>query len=70
MSTTRTQPRIGYLPKRRKKKQPTAKTMLRIEWLNWLVEEYGASVVADWQQPAVTFQDWKRVRELAAYEAA
>ena len=66
----KTLPRIGYVPKRRRKKQPTPKTLLHVEYLEWLVGEFGAERVAEWQEPPVTFEEWKRARELAAHEAA
>ncbi|MDH3591660.1 MAG: hypothetical protein OER88_07270 [Planctomycetota bacterium] len=69
--TTRTKPRIGDVRRRRRrKKQPDPRTLLRVEWLKWLVSEYGAEHVADWQTPPVSFRDWCRSRELEAHEAA
>ena len=68
--STRTKPRIGDTRRRRKKKNPEPLTALRVEWLEWLVEKYGADVVSDWQDPPVTFTEWKRARELSAHEAA
>ncbi len=61
------------LGRRRKKKEPGRLTLLRVEWLTWLVEEYGADRVAEWDvRPAdvPSFEDWLRVRQLAAYVAA
>lgn len=66
----KTQPKIGYVPKRRRKKKPMPETILYVEWLEWLVSKFGADSVADWQEPPVTFEEWKRARELAAHEAA
>ncbi len=66
----KTQPRIGYIPKRRRKKKPTPDTLLHVEWLRWLVEEFGAEAAAEWQEAPVGFEEWKRERELAAHEAA
>jgi hypothetical protein len=65
-----TQPRIGDVPRRRRKKQPDPETTLRVQWLEWLVAEFGADTVSEWQDPPVSFQEWKRARELAAHEAA
>jgi len=31
---------------------------------------HGADVVAEWEEPPVTFEEWRRARELAAFEAA
>ena len=59
--------------RRRKKKQPGRRTLLRVEWLAWLVEEYGADRVAGWDvRPAdvPSFEDWQRERQLAAHVAA
>ena len=69
-TTLQTRPRIGYVPKRRKRKKPSPQTLLRIEWLRWLVEEFGPESVSEWQEPPVTFQEWKLNRELEAHEAA
>jgi len=69
-ATIKTQTRLGERPRRRKRKQPGAETLLRVEWLNWLVETYGADAVAEWQDPPVTFHQWRLERELAAHEAA
>ena len=66
----KTQPRIGYVPKRRRKKKPTPEILLHVEWLRWLVEEFGPNAAAQWQEAPVCFQEWKRMRELAAHEAA
>ncbi|MCK6458756.1 MAG: hypothetical protein L6Q95_02535 [Planctomycetes bacterium] len=66
----RTSPRVGDVPRRRRKKEPDRETLLRISYLEWLVEEFGADTVAEWQDPPVTFQEWKRERELSAHEAA
>lgn len=66
----KTQPRIGYRPKRRRKKKPAPETVLHVEWLRWLVDEFGSSAAAEWQEAPVSFQEWKRERELAAHEAA
>ena len=68
--TIQTRPRIGNLPKRRKKKTPSPETELRIEWLEWLVEEFGAGPASEWLEAPVSFRDWKRVRALEAHEAA
>ena len=68
--TIHTRPRIGDLPKRRKKKTPAPETLLRIEWLEWLVAEFGAEAASEWIEPPVTFREWRRMRELAAHEAA
>jgi hypothetical protein len=65
-----TQPRIGDVPRRRRKKQPDPETTRRVEYLEWLVTEYGADMVAEWQEPPVTFEEWKRAKALAAHEAA
>lgn len=65
-----TKPRIGKQPRRRRKRQPDPETELRVEWITWLVAEFGAEAAAEWQQPPVTFREWKRARELAAHEAA
>ncbi|MFI5403461.1 MAG: hypothetical protein ACHQ1G_11020 [Planctomycetota bacterium] len=69
-ASIRTSPRIGDVPRRRRKKEPDRETTLRISYLEWLVSEYGADAVADWQEPPVTFLEWKRARELTAHEAA
>jgi len=71
-TSTRTQPRIGEISRRRrrKKKSPDPITVLRIEWIEWLIEQYGVEAVSDWQDPPVTFAQWKLERELAAHEAA
>ena len=69
-SSIRTREKVGFVPRRRKKKTPAPETVRRVEWLNWLVERYGAGVVSDWQEPPVTFESWCRDRELAAHEAA
>ncbi len=69
-ASIRTSPRIGDLPRRRRKKEPDRETTLRIAYLEWLVSEFGADAVAEWQDPPVTFREWKRARELAAHEAA
>ena len=66
----KTLPRIGYVPKRRRKKQPTTKTLLHVEYLEWLVSEFGAERVAEWSEAPVSFEEWKRARELEAHEAA
>lgn len=66
----RTQSRTRDTRRRRRKKTPDKETLLRVEWLNWLVEKYGADVVADWQDPPVRFAEWKAARELSAHEAA
>ena len=69
-TSTRTQPRVGDTRRRRRKKTPDPITELRVEWLQWLVEEFGGDLVSEWQEPPVAFADWKRDRELAAHEAA
>jgi len=69
-ASIRTSPRIGDVPRRRRKKEPDRETALRISYLEWLVSEYGADTVAEWQDPPVTFVEWKRQRALAAHEAA
>ena len=68
--TIQTLPRIGDLPKRRKKKTPAPETLLRIEWLRWLIEEFGAEAASGWIDPPVSFREWRRDRELEAHEAA
>jgi len=68
--TIQTLPRIGDMPKRRKKKTPSPETELRIEWLAWLVEEFGADRASEWQEPPVSFREWKLNRSLEAHEAA
>jgi len=68
--STQTRPRLGKRRRRRRKKQPDPLTALRVEWLRWLVQEYGPDSVAEWRDPPVRFRDWKRARELEAYEAA
>jgi len=69
--STRTKPRVGDRPRRRRrKKQPNAETRLRVEWLKWLVEKYGADAVSEWEESPVSFEAWKRDRELSAHEAA
>lgn len=69
-TSIRTSPRIGDIPRRRRKKEPGRETVLRIAYLEWLVDEFGADRVADWQDPPVTYSEWKRARELSAHEAA
>ncbi len=69
-TTIRTYPRIGDVPRRRRKKEPDRETTLRISWLEWLIAEFGTDAVAEWQDPPVAFPEWKRSRELAAHEAA
>ena len=69
-NSIRTREKVGFVPRRRKKKAPAPATLRRVEWLNWLVERYGASVVSDWQEAPVNFEAWCRDRELAAHEAA
>jgi hypothetical protein len=69
-ASIRTSPRIGDVPRRRRKKEPDRETILRITYLEWLVEEFGADTVAEWQDPPVSFTEWKRARELTAHEAA
>ena len=66
----KTQPRIGYVPKRRRKKKPNPEILLHVEWLRWLVDEFGPEAAAGWQEAPVGFQEWKRERELASHEAA
>jgi len=70
--TIQTSPRIGDRPRRRrrKKKHPDPLTVLRVEWLEWLVAEYGPDAVGDWSEPPVSFEQWRALRELAAHEAA
>ena len=68
--TIQTRPRIGDLPKRRKKKTPAPETLLRIEWLEWLVAEYGAEAASEWIEPPVSFRGWLVRRALEAHEAA
>jgi hypothetical protein len=68
--TIQTRPRIGDRPKRRKKKTPSPETLLRIEWLEWLVEEFGSEAASEWIEPPVSFREWCRVRQLEAHEAA
>ena len=68
--TIQTRPRIGDLPKRRKKKLPNPETELRIEWLEWLVEEFGPEAASEWLEPPVTFHAWQLARALDAHEAA
>lgn len=69
-TTIRTEPRVGEVTKRRRKKQPSAEVELRIQWLRWLVEKYGADSVAEWQEPPVRFEEWRAERALSAHEAA
>ena len=70
-SSIRTQPKLSDpRRRRRRRKEPSTETLLRIEWLKWLVTEYGPEVVSEWQDPPVRFREWKRGRELAAHEAA
>ncbi len=66
----KTQPRIGYVPKRRRKRKPPPDTLLHVEWLRWLVDEFGPESASEWQEAPVSFEEWKRDRELAAHEAA
>ena len=68
--TIQTRPRIGDMPKRRKKKLPSPETELRIEWLEWLVDEFGAEAAAEWAEAPISFREWKRTRALNAHEAA
>ncbi len=59
--------------RRRKKKEPGGLTLLREEWLAWLVQEYGADRVAQWDDvpdDVPSFENWLRVRRLAAHVAA
>ncbi len=58
---------VGFVPKRRPKKRPTAKSLLHVEWLIWLVNEFGACATADWQEPPISLEAWKRAREFAAH---
>lgn len=69
-NTIRTKEKVGFVPRRRKKKTPAPETVRRVEWLRWLVERYGADAVAEWTEPPVSFESWCRERELAAHEAA
>lgn len=69
-ATTRTKPRVGDVRRRRRKKEPDARTLLRVEWLKWLVAEFGSDAVSEWQEAPVSFREWKRARELSAHEAA
>lgn len=69
-STIRTHDRTAEHPRRRRAKEPSPETRLRVEYLTWLVESYGADVVAEWEEPPVTFEAWTRERALKAYEAA
>ena len=69
-ATTRTKPRIGDLRRRRRKKEPEPRTLLRVQWLEWLVAEFGPDTVSEWQEAPVSFREWKRARELSAHEAA
>jgi len=66
----RTQDRTAETGRRRRAKQPSPETLLRIEWLTWLVEQHGADSVSEWQEPPVTFEAWLRERALKAHEAA
>ncbi len=69
--STRTSPRIGNVGRRRRKKKfPEPMTLLRVEWLQWLVAEFGPELVSEWEKPPVSFREWCRSRELAAHEAA
>ncbi len=69
-SSIRTQPKIGYVPRRRRKKTPSSETLHRIEWLKWLVEEFGGEAASQWLVPPVTYEAWCRSRQLQAHEAA
>ncbi|MGQ0612890.1 MAG: hypothetical protein ACT4PV_04000 [Planctomycetaceae bacterium] len=66
----RTHSRTEQKRRRPKKKEPSPETLLRIEWLNWLIAEHGADAVAEWDEPPVSFEEWRRRRALAAFEAA
>jgi hypothetical protein len=66
----RTQDRTAERSRRRRPKEPSPETLLRIEWLTWLVEQHGADVVADWDEPPTSFEAWMRDRALKAHEAA
>lgn len=66
----RVQSRTDQPARRPKKKEPSPETLLRIEWLSFLVETYGPDAVADWEEPPVPFEQWRRERELKAFEAA
>jgi len=66
----RTRPKIGFVPKRRRRKKPGPETLLHVEWLSWLVDEFGSHAAAEWQEAPVSFDEWKRARKLAAHEAA
>jgi len=68
-TTIQTRPRIGHEPKRRKKKSPAPSTLLRIEWLEWLVAKFGAESAAEWSEPPIKFREWCRDRRLDAHAA-
>ena len=59
---------VGFVPKRRPKREPTVKSLLHVEWLIWLVDEFGACATADWQEPPISLEAWQQARELAAHE--
>lgn len=63
----RAHPRVEFVPKRRPKKKPTARSLLHVEWLIWLVDRFGAPATADWEEPPISFEAWQRARELAAH---
>ena len=43
--------------------KPPESSRLRVQWLEWLVEEYGPVQVASWQDPPASFEAWVELRE-------
>lgn len=43
-------------------KRPSVDTLERVAWLQWLVREYGAETVGEWQDPPVTLEEWRNLK--------
>lgn len=37
-----------------------ANPTLRVRWLSWLAEEYGPDIMAEWQEPPISFEEWSQ----------
>lgn len=40
--------------------KPSAETLERIRFIDYLVEEYGPEAVAEWQDPPISIEEWRR----------
>lgn len=60
MRLIKTRSRILEL-RRRRVKEPSQETRDRVRYLEWLTAKFGPMAVADWHEPPISFEEWKKL---------